>query len=312
LILFALNKNMTKKEKGFHLLWLDWPYDAFRLNRESLNLYRSLANGDEVKSVTSEKAFLKELPKATTVVTWQFKKEWFNKAPKLRLLATPAAGRELLPTDAEMPKGVTKLHGAFHGQIMSETVIACVFAHARGLFAAKKFQDENVLWPRSEMSRFCNRVAGTNAVILGYGKIGKSTGEKLTALGVHVEGVTRKNIAELPNYLKTADWLIVALPSDTGTDNIINAKMISKLPRNAVIINVGRGNSIDEEALANALLKGRIAAAFLDVFKDEPLKENSPLAENIPCLYRMPHVSAFAPEYIPLFFEEMAVKGFFK
>jgi phosphoglycerate dehydrogenase-like enzyme len=211
-----------------------------------------------------------------------------------------------------MPEGIVKLHGSFHGQLMSETVIACMFAYARGLFAAKKFQDENVLWPRSEMSRFCNRVAGTNAVILGYGKIGKATGEKLTSLGVNVVGVGRKNTGKLPKYLKSADWLIVALPSDTGTDNIINAKMLAKLPRNAVIINVGRGNSIDEEALASSLLKKKIAAAFLDVFKDEPLTEKSPLSCNIPGLFRMPHVSAFAPEYIPLFFEEMAVKGCFK
>jgi phosphoglycerate dehydrogenase-like enzyme len=155
-------------------------------------------------------------------------------------------------------------------------------------------------------------VAGTNAVILGYGKIGKATGEKLEALGVNVTGVTRKDIADLPKYLKSAHWLVVALPSDTGTDNIIDAKMIAKLPRNAVIINVGRGNSIDEEALAEALLKKKIAAAFLDVFKEEPLSETSPLSSNIPGLFRMPHVSAFAPEYIPLFFEEMAVKGFFE
>lgn len=303
---------MAEKENRFHLLWLDWPYEAFRLNRRSLELYRSLAGNDEVKAVKSEKAFLKELPKATTVVTWQFKKEWFSLAAKLRVLATPAAGRELIPGDADMPKGVVKLHGSFHGQIMSETVIACVFAHARGLFAAKKFQDENVLWPRAEMSPFCSRVAGTCAVILGYGKIGRATGEKLESLGVNVVGVTRKNIDDLPKYLKSADWLIVALPSDTGTDDIIDAKMLAKLPRHAVIINVGRGNCVNEEALAESLSKRKIAAAFLDVFKDEPLSEKSPLSCDIPGLFRMPHVSAFAPEYIPLFFEEMSVKGFFQ
>lgn len=303
---------MKKNAKKFHLLWLNWPYDAFRLNADSLRLYRSLAAGDTVKAVKSETAFLKELPKASHVVTWQFKKEWFECASNLRVLATPAAGRELMPLDEDMPEGIVKIHGSFHGQLMSETVIACMFAHARGLFAAKDFQDKNVLWPRSEMSPFCSRVAGTNALILGYGKIGKATGEKLAALGVYVKGVSRKNIDELPGLLKTTDWLIVALPADTGTDNILNAKMLAKLPRNAVVINVGRGNSIDEAALAKALEKRRIAAAFLDVFKDEPLTEKSLLAANIPGLHRLPHVSAFAPEYIPLFFEEMAVKGCFK
>jgi phosphoglycerate dehydrogenase-like enzyme len=302
---------MKKKEKPFHLLWLDWPYGAFRLNAESFKLYKSLVPGGEVKSVKSEKAFLEELPKATVAVTWQFKKEWFDRAGKLRILATPAAGRELMPSDGEMPEGVQKIHGSFHGQLMSETIVACIFAHARGLFAAKEFQDKNVLWPRSEMSPFCNRVAGTRAVILGYGKIGKATGEKLSALGVDVAGVTRKNIGDLPKLLPSADWLVMALPADTGTDDIVNAKMLAKLPRRAVVVNVGRGNSIDEKALAHALSKRKIAAAFLDVFKEEPLTEKSPLAGDIPGLYRLPHVSAFAPEYIPLFFEEMAVKGCF-
>lgn len=302
-----------------YLLWLDWPVGAFRLNARSLALFTSLASG-EVKAVRSERAFLRELPAATHAVVWSFKKEWFARAPKLRVLATPGAGRELLPTDAELPPGVVRVNGAFHGAIMSETVLAFIFAHARGLYAAYGWQraaaagapaEKGVdpLWPRGAMDPFCTRVAGTTAVILGYGKIGRTIGAKLAALGVRVVGIGRKNIAELKPSLRTADWLILALPGDTGTDNLVDASVLRALKRSAVLINVGRGNAVDEQALAAALKKRRLAAAYLDVFKHEPLAPGDPLAGDLPGLVRLPHASALSPDYLPLFFQELAAAG---
>ena len=294
-----------------YLIWLDWPIDSFRLNAKSLAYFKTLAKGD-VKAVRSERAFLKELPSATHAVVWSFRKEWFAQAKKLRVLATPGAGRELLPSDAEMPKGVVRVNGAFHGKIMSETVLAFIFAHARGLYRAYDWQKAGDLWPRSEMSPLCSMVSGTKAVILGYGKIGKTVGAKLEALGVAVKGIGRANIAELKPELKTADWLVVVLPSDTGTDDIVDAAVLRCMKRSAVLINVGRGNAVDDVALAKALKARRLAAAYLDVFKKEPLTADAPLAEDVPGLVRLPHGSAFAPEYIPLFFRQMAEEGWLK
>ncbi len=293
---------------SFHLLWLNWPIGAFRLNAKSLAFYKSLAKG-RVEAVRSERAFLKFLPLATHAVCWEFKKEWFAQAKRLRVLATPAAGRELLPTDEEMPKGVVRVNGAFHGKIMSDTVLACMFAHARGLYWAHDWQVEGALWPRSAMSPHCYMVSGTRAVILGYGKIGRTIGAKLEALGVEVVGIRRNNIGELKEACRTADWLIAALPSDTGTDDIVDAGVLRALPRRAVFINIGRGNCVDEPALVRALKEHRIAAAFLDVYKNEPLTASSPLAADIPGLHRLPHASALAPDYLPLFFREISDAG---
>ena len=299
---------MRRTDKRNWLLWLNWPIGAFRLDARSLASFMSLVArpGDEVKVVRGERAFLKALPSATHAVVWEFRKEWFACAPHLRVLATPGAGRELLPSDAELPPGVVRINGAFHGAIMSETVIAFMFAHARGLYAAESFRRAGVLWPRSAMSPFCSLVAGTHAVILGYGKIGHAIGSKLEALGVKVTGIRRRNVAELKPSCRTADWLIVVLPSDTGTDNIVDASVLRCLPRRAVLINVGRGNAVDEAALAHALRTRRIAAACLDVFRNEPLDDSSPLSADLPNLHRLPHASAFAPDYLPLFFRELA------
>ena len=318
-----------------YLLWLNWPISAFRLDARSLAVFKECVTaaktavfpvcsaakmaaphmesrrpgGDVITVVRSERAFLKALPSATHAIVWEFKKEWFARAKNLRVLATPSAGRELLPTDAEMPPGIVRVNGAFHGQIMSETVVACLFAHARGLYRAYDFQREGAIWPRAALSPFCSLVAGTKAVILGYGKIGHTVGAKLEALGVSVVGIRRANIADLKPALKTADWLIVVLPSDTGTDNIVDASVLRSMKRSAVIVNIGRGNAVDEEALAAALRARRIAAAYLDVFKREPLTKASPLAADIPGLVRLPHASAFAPDYLPLFFRELQKGG---
>ena len=301
---------MPKVATPHYLLWLNWPISAFRLNARSLSVFKECVGARaDIAVVRGERAFLKALPSATHAIVWEFKRKWFPLAKKLRVLATPAAGRELLPTDAEMPPGIVRVNGAFHGAIMSETVVACLFAHARGLYRAYDWQRAGVLWPRAELSPFCSLVAGTKAVILGYGKIGHAVGAKLEALGVSVAGISRANFADLKPALKTADWLIVALPSDTGTDNIVDASVLRAMKRSAVLVNIGRGNAVDEAALAKALRAQRLAAAYLDVFKNEPLTAASPLAADIPGLVRIPHGSAFAPEYLPLFFRELQKGG---
>ncbi|MGN0852722.1 MAG: NAD(P)-dependent oxidoreductase [Kiritimatiellia bacterium] len=297
-----------RKLANRYLIWLNWPIGAFRADRRDVAAFRALVSGDVV-AVRGERAFLRELPRATHAIVWEFRREWFPRAKRLRVLATPGAGRELLPADAELPPGVVRVNGAFHGQIIGETVVACLFAHARGLYPAWDWQRAGTLWPRGELSPFCTRVAGTRAVILGYGKIGRAVGAKLAALGVAVTGICRRNFADLKPALKDADWLIVALPGDTGTDNLVDAATLGAMKRTAVLVNVGRGNALDEVALAKALKTRRLAAAFLDVFRREPLTADSPLAANLPGLVRLPHASAFAPDYCRLFFGELAANG---
>lgn len=296
------------------LIWLNWPERPFRLNATDLKLVKSLFHG-EVKAVRSARAFLKELPSATHVLCWEFRREWFSLAPGLRVLATPSAGRELLPSDAELPKGVRKYHGEFHGAIMSETVIAYMLAWCRGLYPAYDWQRDGGaknLWQRVAMGKRCYSLVGTKAVILGYGKIGHAIGAKLKALGVDFTGIRRRNIAALPDTVAKADWLICVLPADTGTDDLVDAKVLRRMKRSAVLINVGRGNAVEEQALVEALRRRRIAAAFLDVFKKEPLTASSPLAADLPGLFRFPHSSAFSPSYLPRFIRELAARGAFR
>ena len=298
--------------KAFHLIWLNWPERPFRLDATDLEMFRRAVSGGEVRAVRSRRAFLKLLPQATHAICWEFRKEWFARAPRLRVLATPGAGRELLPKDDELPRGVRKFHGEFHGAIMSETVIAYMLAWCRGLYPAYDWQksgDAADLWRRVDLGEQCFTLAGTKAVILGYGRIGHAIGRRLKSFGVSFRGIRRRNAAELPFAVSDADWLICALPSDTGTDRIVGEDILRRMKRNGVLINVGRGNAVDEQALAAALKRRQIAAAFLDVFAKEPLDASSPLAADIPGLFRFPHSSAFSPDYLARFFAELARRG---
>ena len=351
-----------------YLIWLEWPERCFRANDGDLKLFRSLVpKGSRVVRVKSERAFLKALPSATHAVVWHFKKEWFARAKKLKVLATPAAGRELIAW-RDAPKSIKVHFGSFHGPIISETVLGFLLAWTRGFFW------RGPMWPRKELSEHCGDLEGTTAVIAGFGRIGRAIAARLEPFGVECFGITRHGIFTLENFhegrlttdirqrpsatlrlsalaslgldafpsdastlrgrlrvsalkiptslLRRADWLILALPSDTGTDDFLDARLIRRLPKKCVVVNIGRGNAVDEDALLAAIREGRLAGAYLDVFKHEPTVLNPKIgprgkglaaAAHVPWnLVRMPHACAFSSRYMKECFQELAREGVLK
>ena len=310
---------------NLYLVWLEWPEKCFRVDAETLRSFRSLVRDrGRVVRVRSEAAFLKNLPRATHAIVWNFKEEWFAKAPRLKLLATPAAGREFVPETG--PKGVKIHFGRFHGAIMAETVAAFMLAWCRGFFKLREKAVAKDPWPRTWLSDKCSMVQATKAVIFGFGNVGRAIGDLLGRLCVGVTGVTRHGVYQavpgkrrpqsvdaktLDDALGAADWAILALPSTTGTDNFLDERLIRKLPRKCVVINVGRGNAVDEKALYKALKSRRLAGAYLDVRKHEPSATvlESPgyeprLAELPNCIVT-PHSAAFDANYLPMFILEL-------
>ena len=302
------------RDGNVYLVWLEWPEKCFRVDAAALAYLKSVVpQGSEVVRAKTRRGFFSALPRATHVVTWYFEKEWFAKAPRLKVLATPSAGMELLPHEA--PPGVKIHFGGFHGPVMAESVAAFALSWCRGLFAASTFESEapKGAIPRVWLSDRCRSLSGTRAVVVGYGKVGRAIGEKLGALGVCVKGFRRSNMGELPQALKDCDWFVMALPATAQTDNLLDAKLLAKLPRKCIVINVGRGNSIDETALVKALRDGKIAGACLDVVKKEPLESLRSFVDSkssLPWnLILMPHSAAFYPEYVRDCFKELVDEG---
>ena len=296
-----------------YLVWLEWPEKCFRIDAQALRILEGAVRGKNgrVVRVRSERAFLKALPEATHAIVWNFKEEWFAKAPRLKVLATPAAGQEFVPTKG--PEGVRIHFGHYHGMLIAESVLGFMLCWAKGFFAMRNAPAACRDWPRTWLSDKCYSVGGTKAVIVGYGNVGRVIGRELEKLHVQVTGLTRHGIyrgvsklscENADRFLHEADWLILALPSTTGTDNLLDAAFIRKLPRKCVVINVGRGNSVDEQALCKALKTKRLAGAYLDVRKHEPsatVLESSgyvPELADLPNCIVMPHASAFSPDYL--------------
>ena len=258
-----------------------------------------------------EDSFVRSLRDAEIVLANRFQQAWFDVAPKLRLILSPAAGLDVL--NVTPPPGVRIHCSKHHGPIMAETVLGMMLAVNRGILTCARHQAEGELWPCRALYTTVRTLRGTHAVILGFGSIGQAVGRLLKAFGVRLTGIRLHPDAPRPDFLTkedrvvgvkdldaalhTADHLIVVLPSNTGTERLIDARRIQQLPHHAVIYNVGRGNCMDEAALARAVQTGRIAGACLDVFAHEPLTAASPLAKPIPNLLRMPHASCYAPSY---------------
>lgn len=275
-----------------------------------------LGDRAEVVACRSEPEFLAALPRAELAVVWTFRQEWFALAPRLRAVCTPAAGRDYFRVVP--PPGVELRYGSFHGAIMGETAAACVLALSHGVlpFAAEAGE----LWPRPAFAARARRLAGATVLILGFGRIGRAAGRLLKPFGPRILGVSRgahpapdwfgpEDRAEaaeaLDSLLPLADHLLCFLPSGPETDRLLDARRLSLLRPGAFLCNFGRGNLLDEDALAAALRGGRLAGAVLDVFREEPLPASSPLRAAPNCRL-LPHASAFSPDYLDLYFEELA------
>lgn len=302
------------------LVYLSSEIPCFEPNDEQVRRFAERLGAEPgwVRLCRTEKEFTEALPSAWAVVVWEFRQEWFALAPDLRHVCTPAAGRDYFRV--EPPAQVTLHYGSFHGAIMAETALGAMLAMARGLLpfagAMEGTADGAGAWPRVAMARHARRLAGSTAVILGCGHIGSALAFRLAALGVRVIGVTRTTHPARPGVefatadaldalLPGADHLVAFLPSGTETNRLLDARRLALLPRGAFVYNFGRGNALDEKALAEALREGRLGGAVLDVFCEEPLPATSPL-RNAPHCYLYPHASAFAPDYLDLYFEELA------
>jgi phosphoglycerate dehydrogenase-like enzyme len=295
------------------LVHLDNPVRAFELNAEQLSALKERFPSHEFVRVHSQDDFLRELPSAEGALVWSFEASWYALAPKLRFVATPAAGRERVARD---PAGrVRQLHGSFHGKIMGEALLAMMLFWSRRLDLAIQHRRER-RYERDHLSE-TRRLAGQHALIVGYGPLGREIAQRLKALGMQVVGVKRDAgvdrgpadavmpVTLLHALLRQADHVVVTLPSDTGTDHLFDEKAFAQMKKSAYFYNLGRGNAVDEEALVAALSSGGIAGAFLDVFEQEPLPADSPLW-TAPNLEFLPHASAVSREYLDLWIDELA------
>ena len=262
------------------------------------------------------KEFLDRLPEAEIVIVWFFKNDWLEKAINLERIVTPAAGRDWVNLETSKIK---VSYGRFHGPMIAESILGAVFYFLKAFHFSKKMQLQKK-WARTKISERLGSLKGSRVTILGFGNIGQCVGKFLKSYGCVITGIKR-TLVKGPDYfedgdrvltvdkisevLATTDHLVLVLPGGVETQGLLTYELLSKLPANSYVYNVGRGNVYEEQDLVAILQEDKIAGAYLDVFDAEPLSEKS-LLWQLDNVLIQPHISAASPQYLELFVEELA------
>ncbi|MEX2610096.1 MAG: D-2-hydroxyacid dehydrogenase [Gemmatimonadota bacterium] len=221
---------------------------------------------------------------------------------------TAGVGSLLHPELAEHGVTLTNSAGTM-GPPMAESALAMMLHFARGLDVAVRAQADGRwsadAWAAGAPAR---ELSGATLVVVALGGVGRELAVRARALGMRVLAVRRSGTdgpegvevhageGALGQVLPHADYLALTLPGTVETRGLIGAAELAALPAGAVVVNVGRGEVLDEGALVQALRSGRLRGAGLDVFATEPLPASSPLWE-LPNVLLTPHVSATSQRF---------------
>jgi phosphoglycerate dehydrogenase-like enzyme len=194
----------------------------------------------------------------------------------VRWIHTLAAGVESLPFDLLRQSDIVITNSrGLYADALGEFAIAAMLWFAKDLRRMMRNQSER-RWEPFDVQRLEGRTVG----IIGYGGIGHAVGRRAEALGMHVLTTRRQRELGDPTIeevIAASDDLVMCAPLTPGTHRLLSRERIAGMKREAVFINVGRGQTVDEEALLDALRGGHIRGAALDVFEEEPLPAGHPL-----------------------------------
>lgn len=242
------------------------------------------------------------LPGAGILLGWDFRADQLRDAwdagGDLKWIHWCGAGVDaaLFPALRESDVVLTNARGAFD-RAMAEYVLGLVIAMARsfvGTFAAQS--------KRKWAYRLTETALDRRALIVGVGSIGRSVARLLRAAGMQVSGVGRTSregdadfdrifgAGDLDRVLPDADVVVNVTPLTEATRDLFSTAQFAAMKPSARFINIGRGASVDEDALIEALTTGAIRGAALDVFQNEPLPADSPLWD-VENLIISPHMS---------------------
>lgn len=177
-----------------------------------------------------------------------------------------------------IPSGVTLCNAAgVHDDATSELAVLLTLSSLRDMPRSFKAQQQNH-WE----TYFARSLADKHVLLIGYGNVGKAAEKRLLAFGCTVTPVARTArdhvhaITELPNLIPSADVVMLIVPNNPGTVNLVDAKFLASMKDDSVLVNVARGVVVNTQALVAELKTGRISAA-LDVTDPEPLPADHPL-----------------------------------
>ena len=283
--------------------------------------------GGDVLCITNTDEFLSRLREAEVLCSYWIPNDWRILAPRLRWLQYASGGVDGLLTngilDADSGVTVTTAAGIYANTI-SEYVFGSMLMFNRTWPEMVRLQDRHV-WPRSaHWYNLGGRELGDQTLgIIGLGSIGRRIAQLGKAFGMHVLATSRTvrtqsqqgddvdvdqyyALERLHEMLQECDYVVVCVPLTRETEHLIGEEELRAMRPHAYLINVARGQIVDEQALIHALQEGWIAGAGLDVVEEEPLAANSPLYA-LPIVILTPHISGLSVHYEKRLVELFAV-----
>lgn len=235
------------------------------------------------------------------LVTYKWRGDYLT--PSLRWVAGTGAGTEQYPLDVLEQRGIvlTTASGV-HSSCVAEHAFSLLLACTRRLGESVRSM-EHRRWDRV----VGEELAGKNLLVVGLGRIGEELAQRTEGWGMSVAGIKRnvdgyqgrvldvRPPEELDASCEWADVVVLAVPANASTQHLIGAQQLERLGA-GWLVNVGRGSLVDEDALVEALTRGRLRGAGLDVTEVEPLAQDSPLW-SLPNVVLSAHNAGDSPGY---------------
>ncbi len=236
------------------------------------------------------------------------------RVPALRWVQLSTAGIDHLPRDPAWDGVAIASASGLYTVPIAEYVLGAILQAAQETRARAAWRATRRWEPRWHLGGHALR--GARLLLLGYGSIGREVARLGSAFGMRVTAIKARpdvraddtfrepgtgdpdgaiperlaGLDALAEEVRDADFLVVTLPLTAATTGLVDARVLAALPERAWLVNVGRGAVVDERALVDALRRGAIAGAVLDVFAQEPLPVDHPLWDE-PRAVLTPHVS---------------------
>jgi lactate dehydrogenase-like 2-hydroxyacid dehydrogenase len=220
-----------------------------------------------------------------------------ERLPALEIISVFGVGYDGVDVATAKARGVMVTHtpNVLNDEV-ADTAIGLMLCAARQLPAADRFVREG-RWLQGPMP-LSRKMSGARLGIVGMGRIGQAIAQRALAFGMTVAYTARSAKAELPYAFhadvvalaEASDFLVVITPGGAGTRHLVNARVLEALGPEGILVNVARGSVVDEQALIEALERGTIAGAGLDVFADEPRVPERLMA--LPHVVLAPHIGS--------------------
>lgn len=305
------------------LVSIQQPVKQWQIPAEGVAALRARFPHIEFIHATSDEERARGLADCDVAYTWILKAPEFASATKLRWIHTSAVAVETLCLPDLFARGVVVSNTrGVQAVPIAEHTMAVVLALSKQLPLVLQHQG-NARWAQNDFmgERLPWLLSGRTLGLIGVGTIGSEIASRARAFGMRVVALRRRaghrdvpavdevfGADQLDAFLKQTSVLVIAAPLTPQTLGLIGAEQIAKLPKGAVIVNVGRAKIIDTEALMAALHSGHLAGASLDVYPQEPLPPEHPLWA-CPNVILTPHTSGFRQghweEVVDLFAENL-------